>query len=118
MSRKGPWSVEYIQLYTTDKAVIYHLERGRHSKFMTGNEAIEGNPPKFLTELYKVFYNCREKVDCAARIEVRVPLESGHRVLLGLPPHIMATSLVVFPRKVWRYVADTFSCQWTRMTQF
>jgi hypothetical protein len=100
-NRKGPWRAEYVQLYTTDKSVVYHLEKGRHSKFMTGNEALQGCPPKFLTELYDLFFNCRDRVDCAARIELRVPLESGPQVLLDFPPDVKARTLVVFPRKVW-----------------
>jgi hypothetical protein len=101
---KGPHGVEYIQLYTTDKAVVYHLERGRHSKFMTGNQALQGQPPKFTQDLYSAFYNAGNSNDCAARVELRVPLDAAATVLLGMPDELLMESLVVFPRKVWWYV--------------
>ena len=99
--QKGPHMVEYTQLYTTDKAVVYHLERGRHSKVMTGHEAIRGKPPKFTEELYAVFFNSRNEVDCAARAELRVPLAQAASALLGISNAALSRSLVVYPRKIW-----------------
>jgi hypothetical protein len=103
---QGPHRARYVQLYTTDKAVVYHLEKGRHSKFMTGYEALNGTPPKFITDLYHAFYNARESLDCAARIEIRVPLQAAKTVLQGIPPEVLERSIVVYPRKVWWCVTN------------
>jgi hypothetical protein len=98
---KGPHQIEYIQMYTTDKAIVHHLEKGRHTKYMSGPEALSGQPPKFIVELYQAFYNARDVLDCAARIELRVPLEASTEVLLGLSDQLLAQCLVVFPIRTW-----------------
>jgi hypothetical protein len=98
---KGRWNTEYVQLYTTDKALVYHLEKGRHSKQITGREIICGNPPTFIQDLYKSFRNALNSVDCAARAELRVPVSHARDVLLEISPELLSRSLVVYPRKIW-----------------
>jgi hypothetical protein len=98
---RGQNLVEYVQLYTTDKATTYHLERGRHSKHMTGTMALDGNPPRFIESLYGVFQNACQSIDVAARIEFRVPLAAARQVLLGMDNAAMSQGLVVLPRVDW-----------------
>jgi hypothetical protein len=98
---QGPHDVKYIQMYTTDKAVVYHVEGSHHAKYLSGKMAIEGNPPVYTGNLYRVYQNASEHIDCGARVEVRVPLEEAATVLRALPARVLEQSLVVFSRKHW-----------------
>jgi hypothetical protein len=98
---RGPYDVKYIQMYTTDKAVVYHIEGSHHAKYLSGKMAIVGNPPVYTGNLYRVYQKASENVDCGARVEVRVPLAEAAIVLRALPDRVLEQSLVVFSRKNW-----------------
>jgi hypothetical protein len=97
----GRNNIRYIQVYTSDKALTYHLERGMHSKTMTGMMALKGNPPIFVKTLFDAFASASENMDVAARIEVRVPLNHARDVLLGVDDEFLRHNLVVIARSTW-----------------
>ena len=98
----GQQVIQYIQCYTVDKSVTYHPDnRGHFAKFMTTNMAMQGDPPKFVSNLYEAYLNASDHIDCAARIEVRLPIFNSTNVLLGLDPQLVQESLLRFRRKLW-----------------
>jgi hypothetical protein len=103
-SHMGPYKVHYIQLYTTDKSPIYHQSSWRSAKHITGNMAMIGGAdglPTYVSQLYEVYNNAKDTLDCAARVEVRVPLDHALDVLLDFEREIQERALVAFKRKDW-----------------
>lgn len=106
-SHMGPHQVHYIQLYTTDKNPIYHQSAWRSAKHITGNMAMSSGPdglPTYVSKLYEVYNNAKDTLDCAARVEVRVPLDHALRILLDFERDTQERALVVFKRKDWWWV--------------
>jgi len=95
---RGPYNVAYFQMYTTDKSptFLFYGKSLRGEKILKAKEA-----PSFCRGLYEVYCNSALRHDSNARIEVRVPLEVGHRVLRALPDYLLRRSLLSFDRAVW-----------------
>jgi hypothetical protein len=103
-SQGGPYQITYLQAYTTDKSVTYHPEKGHFGKFITPSMAMTGAPPTFCENLEQAYKSARDKVDVAARIEVRVELKYANHVLLSFDHAVLHRSLVSMKRGVWWYV--------------
>ena len=97
----GPFSIPFIQAYTTDKQVTYHPEGGYYGKFITPKMAMKGLPPPFCVNLRTAYEDAKKTVDVAARIEIRIPLKHALDTLLWLPDNILRMSLVSMKRSVW-----------------
>jgi hypothetical protein len=91
----------YIQTYTTDKALIQQLDGGRHGLAMSGKQLMEGTPPEYMKNIFALYFDARENHDCAARIELRVPIRYGTRVALRFPVELARESILAFPREDW-----------------
>lgn len=100
----NPHGITYLQAYTTDKALTYHVGKHVHSKHLTPKSAIRGNPPDFCSSLYQAYWAAQDRNDCAARVEVRVPLENATSVLLSFRPRLLQRCLVNLNRQRWWYV--------------
>ncbi|KAG1717976.1 hypothetical protein EDB19DRAFT_1921560 [Suillus lakei] len=91
----------YIQAYTTDKALIQQLDGGRHGLAMSGRQLMEGTPPEYMTNIYALYFDARENHDCAARIELRVPIGYATRTALWFPVELTRDSILAFNREDW-----------------
>ncbi|KIL63771.1 hypothetical protein M378DRAFT_79097, partial [Amanita muscaria Koide BX008] len=103
----SPYQISYVQAYTTDKSLTYHLAGGGVAKQITAVQAMatsqEGGPP-YVQGLYDSYTSARGKIDVAARLEVRVPYAQAAAVLLRFPRDVFLKTTLVFPRELWWYV--------------
>jgi len=98
----GLYRAVYFQMYTTDKSPTYHPQGRSHGKALSGEQILRAKEaPAFCRGLYEAYCNSALHHDSNARIEVRVPLEVGHRALRSLPDNIIRSSLLAFERAVW-----------------
>jgi hypothetical protein len=99
---KGPHSVRYAQLYTTDKSLTYSPEAGRYGKYMSVQNAMEKTqPPKFIVELRTLYVRAIENNASHCRVELRVPISNATTVLLDFSSSLLQVSLLAFPKMVW-----------------
>ncbi|KAJ8584373.1 hypothetical protein M405DRAFT_845212 [Rhizopogon salebrosus TDB-379] len=91
----------YMQAYTTDKALIYQLDGGRHGLAISGAQALKGTPPEFMDKIYDVYFDARDTHDCAARLELRVQAAYATTTALTIPMDVIRESLCVFERGDW-----------------
>lgn len=98
---EGPFSVQYLQLYTTDKSLTYRQELGRHGKFITCSEVLAGKAEKYCENLYNVYLAAMEDNYSLARVEVRIPIKYASSVLIDLRNEMIHQWLVSFPKVVW-----------------
>jgi hypothetical protein len=105
----GPQDVTYMQLYTTDKALIYRPDGTAHGKNITGKEILAGKGPKFIENLVQLYNNAIHTCRAHARIEVRVPLAEADTVLLNLDEELIRGSLVSVHPNVWWSVTYLFN---------
>lgn len=98
---KGQYSVQYLQLYTTDKSVTYRQDKGHHGKFITCLDVLAGKAESYCEKLYQVYLAAMNDNFSLARIEVRIPIQHASSVLLHLRRESISQWLVSFPRVVW-----------------
>ena len=98
---EGPYSVQYLQLYTTDKSLTYRQDKGHHGKFITCVDVLDGKAERYCENLYQVYLAAIKDNFSLARIEVRVPIEHATSVLLHIQRASISEWLVSFPRIVW-----------------
>ncbi|KAG7098026.1 hypothetical protein E1B28_000002 [Marasmius oreades] len=97
----GPYDVQYLQLYSTDKNVTYSPEGRHHGKAIPMAKALEDQQPcKFLEDLYDS-YAASVTIAAHARIEVRVSLDYVTQVLMDIPVTAIRGSLAVFDTETW-----------------
>ena len=68
---EGPFKVQYLQLYTTDKSITYRQDNGHHGKFITCHEVLAGKAESYCENLYNVYLVAIEDNFSLAHIEVR-----------------------------------------------
>lgn len=102
---EGPFSVQYLQLYTTDKSLTYRQDQGHHGKFITCRDVLAGKAESYCGNLYDVYLAAIKDNFSLARIEVRVPIRHAKSVLLDLRRQTIRRWLVSFPRVVWWLVS-------------
>jgi hypothetical protein len=98
---QGRFSVKYLQLYTTDKALTYRQDKGHHGKFITCRDVLAGKSDGYCQNLYDVYQAAIKDNFSLARVEIRVPFQYATEVLLPLRTRLIRNSLVSFPRVVW-----------------
>lgn len=98
---EGPFSVQYLQLYTTDKSLTYRQDKGHHGKFITCGDVLAGKAESYCENLYNVYLAAMKDNYSLARVEVRVPIKHVTSVLLDLRRSRICGWLVSFPRVVW-----------------
>jgi hypothetical protein len=98
---EGPFSVKYLQLYTTDKSLTYRQDNGHHGKYLTCRDVLAGKAEGYCQNLYNVYIAAIKDNFSLARVEVRVPLRHATEVLLDLRREAICRWLVSFPRVVW-----------------
>ena len=100
LNDSGPFRAAYFQIYATDKSVTYHVEKGRHSKYITGRMALKGDPPtcipQYCINLANAYQEAMANTPCAARIEIRVPLRHASAVLRYTSQELLVHSIVGF----------------------
>jgi hypothetical protein len=93
---KGPHSVHYAQLYSTDKSLTYGPEGGHFGNYMSVQNAMEKTQsPKFIVELRMLYVRAIENNTSHCWIELRVPISNVTTVLLNF-----SSSLLAFPKMV------------------
>lgn len=103
---QGTFEVQYFQMYTTDKALIYRLDQGHHGKFLKGQDILKrGKASSYLKSLFALYVRASEENSSSARMEGRVPIRYARRFFLNVGEELLRDSLVSFRRKDWWYVA-------------
>jgi hypothetical protein len=98
----GDGNPVYIQAYTTDKALIYQLDGGRHALSISGAQAMQGPYcMEYMQKIYNIYFDAKDTHDCAARIELRVPADQALIAMPTFGVDLMMRSLCVFDRKDW-----------------
>ncbi|KAH0825661.1 hypothetical protein J3R83DRAFT_11749 [Lanmaoa asiatica] len=104
----------YIQAYTTDKALIAHLEAGRHGLFMWGGDALRGDgedhTPAYCKRMMDI-YGAGVRHTTAARVEARVPVRSAIQAMLDFPEGLLERALCEYSAVDWWYVRSSMSTQ-------
>jgi hypothetical protein len=108
---EGRFSVQYLQLYTTDKSLTYRQDMGHHGKFMTCGDVLAGKAKSYCEKLYNVYLAAMNDNFSLARVEVRVPFKHATSVLLGLRHRMISQWLVSFDRVVWWSVSTILFVQ-------
>lgn len=100
---QGPHEAAYLQMYTTDKAVIYRPEGAHFGKHLTGKEILENKADAYCRGLYNLYTDASNKNNGHARVEVRVPYEHAASVLVNIDTvhELFVTSLICVPSVVW-----------------
>ncbi|KAG0695742.1 hypothetical protein DFH29DRAFT_1005196 [Suillus ampliporus] len=101
LAARDPNEPVYMQAYTTDKALVHQLDGGRHGLALTGKAALSYITPPLMNNMYRLFNHAAQHHDCAARLEVRLPISAAVRSALSVPVELMSQSLCVFPRVDW-----------------
>lgn len=97
----GEFGVKYLQMYTTDKALIYRPEQGHHGKYITPIDILKGKGVSYAQKLYDLYRNAIKDNYSLARLEVRVPLEQSNNALLNISGELLYDSLLSFNRTTW-----------------
>lgn len=98
---RGSYDLQYLQLYTTDKALIYRPDQGRFGKFITPADILKGKGIAYAENLYTLYRNAIDNNYSLARVEVRVPLDHGLSVLLDISDDLIRDSLLSFSPNTW-----------------
>ncbi|TFK60184.1 hypothetical protein BDN72DRAFT_905193 [Pluteus cervinus] len=98
---QGDSEAAYLQMYTTDKSLIYLPDGGYYGKFIKPSDTLSGKAMNFITKLYDLYVKASKKNSSLARIEVRVPIAQALAVLLDFDDDLIRESLVVIPREDW-----------------
>ncbi|KAF8956187.1 hypothetical protein BDZ97DRAFT_1764028 [Flammula alnicola] len=115
---RSQFGVQYVQLYTTDKSLIYRPDRFHHGKFITPADILKGKGVAYAENLFQLYRNAAKKSYSLARVEVRVPLEQASRVLRNVSEGLLRDSLLSFSPNVWwslrayRCLAIKFVLEW------
>ncbi|KAG6818435.1 hypothetical protein H0H93_005013 [Arthromyces matolae] len=99
---EGPYECKYVQLYTTDKAVVYNIDAGHHAKFLTTKEAMaDTQPAPTIHGLHTIYEEARSNNPSHARAEMRVPIDYATDVLVFLDTNVLRNALCSFETKKW-----------------
>lgn len=98
---EGRFSVQYLQLYTTDKSLTYRQDKGHYGKFITCPDVLAGKADSYCENLYGVYLAAMKDNFSLARVEVRIPIKHASSVLIDLHNDTIHQWLVSFPRVVW-----------------
>ncbi|KAJ2932832.1 hypothetical protein H1R20_g4263, partial [Candolleomyces eurysporus] len=117
---EGEFEAQYVQAYTTDKALTYALDNGKVSKYITAGQLLNGKGEAYISGLYDVYRQGADQNFSTARIELRVPIEHAANVLVDVDLDELRRCLLSFPRwvwwgtKAWRAQACKFTDDWQR----
>ncbi|KXN83946.1 hypothetical protein AN958_00784 [Leucoagaricus sp. SymC.cos] len=99
---QGEFEAAYVQAYTTDKTVVYNIDKGRHSKFVEAKDVMETkNLDNNVGSILKIYEAAATANPLKARLEVRVPLSKAPHVLTQFNPTVMRNCLCTFPWADW-----------------
>ncbi|KNZ79311.1 hypothetical protein J132_10732 [Termitomyces sp. J132] len=99
---QGPFGAQYMQVYTTDKAVLYNPERGHFGKFVTCAEALSvEHPIPTINGIHTIYEAAIHNNSSKGRIEVRVPLKHAKEVLTHFDTDRLRRCLCSFEPEVW-----------------
>jgi hypothetical protein len=98
---RNPYEIAYMQMYTTDKSVTFHQAGRRHAKYLKATDALKGTPPVYCAGLYEAYRQAQNMNDCAARLEVRIPIDHAETVLTTFPNALIKQCLLNFKREKW-----------------
>jgi len=78
----GPYTVAYLQAYTTDKSVTYNQNGRHHTKYLTVVEALGPiQPGNTIEDLYIIYERAKKHNPSKAQLEVRIPSQSVINIL-------------------------------------
>lgn len=96
---RGPHNISFLQLYTTDKSVLYHPipEYGKFGKFITCMDVLKGKSASFLSKLWTLYFDAIQSNIALARMEVRLELSQAINVFFDLDPAFIRGCLYAVP---------------------
>lgn len=100
---QGPYEVQYIQAYLTDKSVVYTGGGNsmNHSKYITPAQLLQGKGKRYIGDLYHVYSESSQRNFSAARVEVRVPVKHACSTLLDFDWDKLRQCLLMFSQEDW-----------------
>ena len=101
---RGEFDIQYMQAYTTDKALTYRPDGPYTGKYITVKQILDRKAETYLDNLYKLYLTSAQTNFSCARLEVRVPLSYATKALNGFLNMRFERYLFSFPRKAWWFV--------------
>ncbi|KXN82138.1 hypothetical protein AN958_03192 [Leucoagaricus sp. SymC.cos] len=98
---QGEYEAVYVQAYTTDKSVVYNIDKGHHSKYIDVKDVIDMKGADHLESILRIYEAAATANPSKARLEVRVPFSKAAHVLTQFESTIMRECLCTFPRNDW-----------------
>ncbi|PPQ97407.1 hypothetical protein CVT26_006809 [Gymnopilus dilepis] len=98
---RGEFDIQYMQAYTTDKALTYRPDGPYTGKYITVKQILDRKAETYLDNLYKLYLTSAKTNFSCARLEVRVPLSYATRALNGFLNMRFERYLFSFPRRAW-----------------
>ncbi|KAF8870793.1 hypothetical protein CPB84DRAFT_1754274 [Gymnopilus junonius] len=108
---QGEFKVNYMQMYTTDKALIYCKDQGHHGKFITCEDVLKGKGGNYTQHLFDLYWNAAVGTYCLAHLEVHIPLAHTSRILLSVDHGLLIDSLISLKPSAWWAIKMVFEWQ-------
>ncbi|KAF9503297.1 hypothetical protein BS47DRAFT_1369637 [Hydnum rufescens UP504] len=100
--------IKYLQVYTTDKHVTAHLEKGHTAKWVEPQDVLFQSPDATKEDFFSQMIalcsqSACEGIDGKLRVEVRVPYADSDQALLHLTREFPANFCCAIPTRDWWY---------------
>ncbi|KAF8155454.1 hypothetical protein B0H34DRAFT_675652 [Crassisporium funariophilum] len=91
---QGKYETTYLQMYTTEKALIYSPEKGHFGKCVTCNQILKGKGDLFAENLYQLYLRAIQSKYSLTCLEMRIPLEFATTVFQDFDRELIQSSLL------------------------
>jgi hypothetical protein len=98
---QGEYEASYLQLYSTEKALIYNPDKGHFGKYVTCQQILNGKGDDFAENLFQLYLRAIAKNYSLARLEIRIPLEFATDVFQDFDRELIQSSLLSFHPNAW-----------------
>ncbi|KAG6906448.1 hypothetical protein DXG01_013908 [Tephrocybe rancida] len=98
---RGNFDTQYLQMYTTDKALTYRVDNSHFGKYLTCSDVLKGKSEKYLHKLYTLYGEASMTTPAFARVELRVPYKNATLVLLDIDDDFVRDSVLSIPTQTW-----------------
>ena len=98
---QGDYKASYLNMYTTEKALIYNPDKGHFGKYVTCEQILKGTGDDFAENLFQLYRRAIPKNYSLARLEIRIPLQFACDVFLDFDRELIRSSLLSFHPNAW-----------------
>ncbi|KIM35225.1 hypothetical protein M413DRAFT_14650 [Hebeloma cylindrosporum] len=98
---QGEYATSYLQMYTTEKSLIYNPDKGHFGKYVTCEQILKGKGDNFAENLFHLYLRAIRNNYSLARLEVRIPLEFATDVFQDFDRELIQSSLLSFDPNAW-----------------